>query len=146
MPEPAPNLPFRVPRRVEFCDTDAAGIVHFSAFFRYMEQAEHELLRSVGLSVLLSDAEGKISWPRVAARCDYQSPARFDEMLDIDVSIPRLGRSSVTYRFVFRRGEQLLATGEMTSVCCRIPADGPPKSLAIPDWFAVKLVPFLEPK
>ena len=42
---------FKTERRVEFRDTDAAGIVHFSVFFAYMEQAEHEFLRSLGLSV-----------------------------------------------------------------------------------------------
>ena len=40
MPEP-----YRTTRRVEFRDTDAAGIVHFSAFFFYMESVEHEFLR-----------------------------------------------------------------------------------------------------
>src|SRR5213078_989612 len=42
---------FRTTRRVEFADTDMAGIVHFANFFRYMESAEHEFLRSHGLSV-----------------------------------------------------------------------------------------------
>ena len=42
---------FKTRRRVEFRDTDMAGIVHFSVFFAYMEQAEHELLRSLGLGV-----------------------------------------------------------------------------------------------
>ena len=42
---------FRCRQRVEFADTDMAGIVHFSNFFRYMERAEHEFLRSLGLSV-----------------------------------------------------------------------------------------------
>jgi 4-hydroxybenzoyl-CoA thioesterase/acyl-CoA thioester hydrolase len=60
---------FVTSRRVEFSDTDAAGIMHFVAFFRMMEQAEHDLLRSVGLSVVMSGAAGKVSWPRVAAHC-----------------------------------------------------------------------------
>src|SRR5688500_19512637 len=75
---------FRTTRRVEFCDTDAAGILHFSAFFQLMEQAEHELLRSVGLSVVMSDAEGKISWPRASAKCDFRSAVHFEEELAIE--------------------------------------------------------------
>ena len=69
---------FVTTRRVEFSDTDAAGIMHFAAFFRLMEQAEHELLRSVGLSV--HDVASQISWPRVSAKCDYQSAARFEDL------------------------------------------------------------------
>ena len=64
---------YRTTRRVEFRDTDAAGIMHFSAFFNYMEQVEHEFLRHLGMSVLARDEEGAISWPRVSASCDYQA-------------------------------------------------------------------------
>ena len=45
-------MSFRTRRIVEFRDTDAAGIVHFSAFFPWMESAEHEMLRSVGIKIL----------------------------------------------------------------------------------------------
>ena len=57
---------FRTQRRVEFCETDAAGIVHFAEFFPYMEQAEHAMLRHLGLSVVFHDDQGVISWPRIA--------------------------------------------------------------------------------
>jgi len=83
---------FHTTRRVEFCHTDAAGIIHFGAFFEFMEQAEHELLRSRDLSVFMNDDAGIISWPRVAARCEFRSAARFEDMLDIEVNISRLGR------------------------------------------------------
>ena len=59
--------PFSTQRRVEFRDTDTAGIAHFTAFFYYMEAAEHECLRQLGLSVLMKDADGQLTWPRVAA-------------------------------------------------------------------------------
>ena len=132
MPEP-----FRTTRRVEFSDTDAAGIAHFAAFFRYMEQAEHELLRSVGLSV--HDHTTKIGWPRVSAKCDYRSAARFEDVLEIAVSIARLGEKSVTYACRFTRGGQEIAAGEITSVCCRIADHGPPQSMPIPETFRAKL-------
>ena len=61
------STPFYTSRLVEFADTDMAGIIHFSAYFRYMESAEHELLRSMGYSVY-SEIDGvTISFPRVAA-------------------------------------------------------------------------------
>ena len=130
---------FRSTRRVEFCDTDAAGILHFSAFFQLMEQAEHELLRSVGLSVVMSDAEGKISWPRVAARCDYRAAARFEDVLTIEVRLARLGTKSVTYAYRFLRDEEELAVGEIAAVCCRMMDHQPPQSIEIPASIRDKL-------
>lgn len=134
--------PFRTTRRVEFCDTDAAGILHFSAFFQLMEQAEHELLRSVGLSVVMSDPQGKISWPRVSAKCDFRSAVHFEEELAIDVSIGRLGTKSVTYAFAVTCAGRDVAAGEITSVCCRIREGEPPQPIEIPDWFRQKLSAF----
>lgn len=133
---------FCTTRRVEFCDTDAAGILHFSAFFQLMEQAEHELLRSVGLSVVISDAGGKISWPRASAKCDFRSAVHFEEELAINVTISRLGTKSVTYAFAVTCAGRDVAAGEITSVCCRIRDGQPPEPIDIPDWFRQKLTPF----
>src|SRR5262249_44013872 len=81
--------PFHTTRLVEFSDTDMAGIMHFSAFFRYMEAAEHELLRSMGFSVY-SEIDGHpVSFPRVAASCEYHSPAKCEDTLSIDVTVRR---------------------------------------------------------
>ena len=117
--------------------------MHFAAFFRMMEQAEHDLLRSVGLSVVMHDATGKISWPRVNARCDFQSAARFEDLIEIEVRITRLGKRSVTYSHRFLRGDEQLAVGEITAVCCRIHEGKPPKSMVIPAAMAKKLKPFV---
>jgi acyl-CoA thioester hydrolase len=132
---------FKTTRRVEFHETDAAGILHFSVFFNFMEEAEHEFLRQLGLSVLGEDDQGRISWPRVAARCDYQAAVKFEEVLDIEVRIVRVGQKSVTYEFSFSHEASAVATGQMTSVCCRFQPDGTPKSMDIPGWIAQKLAP-----
>jgi len=134
---------FVTTRRVEFSDTDAAGIVHFVAFFRMMEQAEHDLLRSVGLSVVMHDSSGTISWPRVSAKCDFTTAARFEDVLEIEVRIARLGKRSVTYAHRFLRDGKELATGEITAVCCRIKEGKPPKSIDIPAAMVKKLKPFV---
>jgi 4-hydroxybenzoyl-CoA thioesterase/acyl-CoA thioester hydrolase len=136
--------PFRTTRRVEFCDTDAAGIIHFTALFEYMEQAEHELLRSRDLSVFMNDDAGIISWPRVAAKCEFQSAARFEDVLDVEVRILRLGEKSVTYAFRLSLEGADVATGEMTSVCCRMTDQAPPQPIAIPAWFREKLAGFVD--
>jgi 4-hydroxybenzoyl-CoA thioesterase/acyl-CoA thioester hydrolase len=131
--------PFHATRFVEFSDTDMAGIVHFSAFFRYMEAAEHQLLRSLGFSVY-SEVDGDvITFPRVAASCEFRSPARCEDTLDIDVTVCRVGTKSVTYGFHFSQHGRDVATGEITSVCCRIPHGQPPVSIPIPDAVATKL-------
>jgi 4-hydroxybenzoyl-CoA thioesterase/acyl-CoA thioester hydrolase len=134
---------FQTTRRAEFRDTDAAGIVHFSVYFQWMEQAEHEFLRHVGLSVFHHDEQGTITWPRVAARCDYQQSIRFEETAQIEVRVIRLGGKSVTYDFHFRGPHGPLAVGEITAVCCRVLADGSLQSLPIPDWISAKLRPYV---
>src|SRR5919197_4687029 len=102
-------VPFRTTRRVEFADTDMAGIVHFANFFRYMEAAEVEFLRSLGLSVAMAYGEEKLGFPRVAASCDYLRPARFQDLLDVAVTIQKIGRKSVTYGFEFTKGDEVVA-------------------------------------
>ena len=131
--------PFHTTRFVEFSDTDMAGIVHFSAFFRFMEAAEHQLLRSMGFSVYSEVGGEVITFPRVAASCDFRSPARCEDTLDIDVTVHRVGTKSVTYGFQFSQHGRDVATGEITSVCCRIPHGQPPVSIPIPEVVATKL-------
>jgi 4-hydroxybenzoyl-CoA thioesterase/acyl-CoA thioester hydrolase len=137
------SVAFTTQRRVEFCETDAAGIAHFSVFFTYMEQAEHALLRHVGLSVMLRDDEGLISWPRVSAACEYQGSARFEDVLDVEVRVERLGSRSVTYAFTFTRQGQAVATGRVTAVCCRMDSDHRLSSIDIPERIASRLREYL---
>jgi 4-hydroxybenzoyl-CoA thioesterase/acyl-CoA thioester hydrolase len=132
-------MPFQTSRLVEFHDTDMAGIMHFASFFVYMESAEHELLRSLGLSVHARMEEEHVSFPRVSASCNYSSPARCEEVLDITVAVARIGTSSVTYDFRFTRAGALIATGSMTAVCCTVTPGQPPKSRPIPAEIVEKL-------
>ncbi len=96
-----PNLPgdtaaFLYDRRVQFAETDLAGIVHFSWYFRYMEEAEHALWRAAGLSI--SPQEPTVGWPRVAAAFDYKSPLRFEEMFQVAVRINAVSRRTLQLR------------------------------------------------
>jgi YbgC/YbaW family acyl-CoA thioester hydrolase len=129
----APPTPlFRTSRRIEFADTDMAGIVHFANFFRFMEAAEVEFLRSRGFSVVMSWEGRKISFPRVAASCDYLRPIRFEDVVEITVRLHRLGRKSVTYAFEFLLGKEIVARGQLSSVCCLVSAGGGIESIEIP--------------
>ena len=136
-------MKFKTSRRVEFRDTDTAGIVHFSNFFAYMEQTEHEFLRSIG-QPLISEVDGKrCSWPRVAANCNYRSAIQFEQMIDIELSITKLGTKSVTYAFQITHDGTAVADGSLTAVCCEIEHGKKPKSIEIPAEFVAAVKPYL---
>jgi acyl-CoA thioester hydrolase len=107
---------FRYRRRVEFAETDLAGIAHFSVFFRYMEEAEHALWRAAGMSIA---PPGDPGWARVAAAFDFKAPLRFEDEFDVFVEIAEVGRRKVAYRFTFLHGDRLIGTGTMTTVPVR---------------------------
>jgi 4-hydroxybenzoyl-CoA thioesterase/acyl-CoA thioester hydrolase len=136
---------FQTRRRVEWRDTDAAGIAHISCFMDYMEEAEHALLRHVGLSVSFRDEQGPISLPRVAVRCEYHSSVRFEDELEIDVRVERLGEKSVTYAFGFTCQGRAVANGSITAVCCRLAPDTPPRSIPLPASFVAALRDYVAP-
>lgn len=136
---------FHCSRRVEFADTDMAGIVHFARFFVYMETAEHELLRSLGSTVHFQHDGEEIGWPRVAVSCRYQSPARLGDVLDLAVTVGRLGRTSITYRFEVSCGERRLADGEIRCICCVLEGEGKLRPTPIPAFLAERLADYLLP-
>ena len=135
---------FKHSRRIEFRDTDMAGIVHFSNFFAYMEQAEHAFLRSVGLGVICEIDGEKISWPRVNVNCNYRQAIKFEEMIDVEVSVARIGTKSVTYDFAFTREETPVADGSITVVCCKFEHGKKPESIETPAAFVEKIKPYLK--
>jgi YbgC/YbaW family acyl-CoA thioester hydrolase len=127
---------FTTSRRVEFHDTDMAGIVHFANFFRYMESAEHEFLRSIGHDVHRVDGGIASGWPRVSASCDYRRPARFGEVLVVRVFLDEIRRRSVRYRFEFDApgGGPRVADGMITAACVRLDQlSGGIEAVAIPE-------------
>src|SRR5712691_8329363 len=109
------TTPFVTQRRVQFHDTDTACIVHFSNFFRFMEEAEVEFLRSRGLHVSWKDGEMRHGFPRVSATCDFLKPARFEDLLEIAVTLEQIGQKSVTYSHEIRRDGEVLARGKITA-------------------------------
>jgi acyl-CoA thioester hydrolase len=131
--------PFRTTRRIEFCDTDMAGIVHFANFFRFMESAEVAFLRSRGLSVKIEWEGRTIGFPRVAASCDYLKPAYFEDLLDVAVTIDNLGTKSVTFAFEFSNNGEPIAHGKVTSVCCLVRPDHQLKAIDIPASYRQRL-------
>jgi YbgC/YbaW family acyl-CoA thioester hydrolase len=111
---------FRTTRMVEFADTDMAGIIHFTNFFRYMEEAEHAFLRSRGLSVAMEWEGQSIGFPRVSASCDFLRPVRFEDVVEVALEVSHVGRTSVRYAIEFHHGGEVIARGQLTAVCCRL--------------------------
>lgn len=112
---------FKITRRVEFAETDMAGIVHYSNFFRYMEVAEHAFFRSLGFSVVTRQVDPPVGWPRVHAECDYSEPLRFEDEVEVHMLVSRKRSKSLTYAFRFRRLNDQptveIARGLLTVVC-----------------------------
>jgi YbgC/YbaW family acyl-CoA thioester hydrolase len=132
--------PYAITRRVEFGDTDMAGIMHFSNFFRFMDVAETDFLRTRGLNVSWFADGVKWGFPRVSASCDYQKPAKFQDVLTVAVAVEKVGKKSVSYRFEFsnQRGEAL-AIGRITAVFCRSTGPDHIEALDIPADIRAKL-------
>lgn len=132
-------------RRVEFCETDMAGIVHFSNFYKWMEQAEHEFFRTLGLSVVHQLADGStIGWPRVSAQCRFESPAHYEDVLDVLLTIQRIGVKSLTLDVTFTNSGRPVARGTMKTVCCILRPGEPLQSLEIPEEFRSRMEEYRE--
>jgi len=130
---------FHTTRRIEFVDCDLAGFVHFSRFFIFMETAEHEFLRSLGTSVHTHLNGQEIGWPRLSVSCEYLKPAKFEDLLDIELRVKRKGRTSMTYVFYFRNGKTLIARGEVSSICCIINPERELRPIPIPLFLSEKI-------
>ena len=106
---------FRYTRKVFFYETDLAGVVHFSCYFRYMEEAEHALWRAAGLTVDRAGAD--LGYPRVSATFDYKSPLFFEDELTVVARVHAVTRRTIKYSFVFTRGDTAIGTGWLTTAC-----------------------------
>jgi len=128
--------PFVAHRRVEFAQTDMAGIVHFANFYRWMEEAEHDFFRSHGLAIMERQGDGPyIGWPRVSCSCRYEAPARHEDPIEIHVAVERIGFKSVSFVHEIRTKGRRLATGKMKIACCLCHHDGTLVSIEIPESY-----------
>jgi YbgC/YbaW family acyl-CoA thioester hydrolase len=137
-------------RRVEFADTDMAGIVHFANFFRFVESAEHAWFRSLGHPVHTSSGAVQLGWPRLETACRFHRPARFEQTLDIGLRIQELRTSSLTYSFSIIAADDparpLLAEGSFAIVHVEIdPASHTLRKAPIPPELREKLQRLVRP-
>ena len=106
---------YRYRRRVQFAETDMAGVAHFSSIARYMEEAEHALWRAAGLSIV--KAGTPLIFPRVALAIDFAAPLVFEDEVEVHVRVEAMTRRTIRYAHTLTRGETTIATGTMTAAC-----------------------------
>jgi acyl-CoA thioester hydrolase len=133
---------FKVTRRVEFSETDMAGIMHYSNFFRFMETAEHAFFRSLGLSIVKT-GDPPVGWPRVHAECDFKRPLAFEDEVEIHLLVSAKSSKALSYTFIFRKLNASppleVARGALTVVCVSHQPGGPMTACAIPKFVADKI-------
>lgn len=132
--------------RVPFHDVDSSGRIHFTAIFRYMDIAEHELRRFIGFPQVTSLPN--IEFPRVHVACDFRGAIRFDDELAIEARVDRVGRSSWTVAFIVRitreaghseptKPPPIAADGQMTVVAVDTTTD---RAVPLPDELRSALI------
>ena len=121
---------FRYARRVQFAETDLAGIVHFSWIFRYMEEAEHAAWRAAGLSI--AEKGGPLGWPRVAASFEFRNPLHFEDEIEVVIRLADVGSRSLQYEHTIVRGDVIIGNGRIITVCVQKTAEGQMRAVEIP--------------
>ncbi len=104
--------------RVIYGDTDQMGVVYYANYFRYFELSRSEYLRARGGDYTQIEKSG-YGLPVVSAHCDYKRPAKYDEVLVVDVHVAELRRASLRFEYQVRRELDgvVLATGHTVHAC-----------------------------
>ena len=113
----AERQPFRLPVRVYYEDTDAAGVVYYANYLKFMERARTEWLESLGFPLAAFEREHGVVF--VVHRCeiDYLLPARLNDALDVSVEPVKLGAATLRARQDVRRGNDVVTSALVTLAC-----------------------------
>jgi acyl-CoA thioester hydrolase len=131
---------FKTTIRVAWVDTDGAGVVHYSNYFRFFERAEEEFYRSLGFT--FTDYKTTELWfPRVEAFCQYKKPAKYDDVIEVEVSVEELREKvlKLGFRLTNTNAGDLLALGHLVIVAADKQAG---KAAKIPSSMFDRLRPF----
>ncbi len=109
--------PFRHPVRVYYEDTDAAGVVYYANYLKFMERARTEWLEALGFPLAAFESAHGVVF--VVHRCeiDFLKPARLNDALDVSVEPVKIGASTIRARQDVRRGADLLTRALVTLAC-----------------------------
>jgi len=111
------NKIFSLPVRVYYEDTDTGGVVYHSNYLNFMERARTEWLRALGFEQDELLREYGVIFAVSAVSVAFHKPARFNELLSVTVALDRRGAASLTLKQEVRRGDELLASGEVRVAC-----------------------------
>lgn len=118
--------------RVKWGDTDAAGIVYFPNFYKWMDQSTAELFRSIGFPLSRLFSEEKVGTPLVETHCEHKFPAIFDDLVRIETTIAEVGDKSFKVTHEMYIGEILIARGYEIRVWVDV-SQGKIKAKSIPE-------------
>ena len=120
----------RMPVRVYYEDTDAAGIVYHASYVRFAERGRTEMLRAHGFDHASMFKATGTGFAVAAIKLDYRAPAKLDDLLTVRTWVSRIGGASMDMTQEVRRGDAVLTEIKVTLVCIdrffkavRIPAD-----------------------
>jgi acyl-CoA thioester hydrolase len=109
--------PFRLPIRVYYEDTDAAGIVYYANYLKYMERARTEWLASVGYELSALERVEGIVFVVHRVEIDYRNPAKLGEKLDATLTLVELHRARMIVTQDVVRGDDMLTHARVTLAC-----------------------------
>lgn len=124
-------------RKIEFSETDMAGLVHFTNFFKYMETAERDFFEAAGVDLIHTKPGEMVGWPRARVDCKFTAPIRFGDTVDIHLAVKELKDRAIDYQFrIFRLNEDGTRTqagkGHMTTILAKLCESGELQSVELP--------------
>ncbi len=123
---------FTADYRANFSDTDAAGIVHFSTIFFWVEATEEALFRQLQLPFFKTEGAKLTGFPRVRVECDYLSPIHREEVVTLALSPLEIGDKKLVWAFAASVGERAVAKGALTTVYAWREGQGPLSAALVP--------------
>jgi acyl-CoA thioester hydrolase len=103
--------------RVIYGDTDQMGVVYYANYLRFFEAARNEFIRAKGLRYRDIEAEHGLLLPVVEVAVQYKQPARYDDLVTVEISLTEVRRASARFGYRILRGEELLVTGHTVHAC-----------------------------
>jgi len=103
--------------RVIYGDTDQMGVVYYANYLRYFEASRNEFIRSKGLRYRDFEEEHGLVLPVTEAHVNYRTPARYDDLLTVEISLDEARRASARFAYRILREGELLATGHTVHAC-----------------------------
>lgn len=113
-----PSEPFTWPVRVYYEDTDAAGLVYYANYLKFMERARTEWLRNAGFELTALSRDHGVVFTVARLELEYKRPALFNDMLSVSVETGRVARAYLDLvQRVLRTGEELICRGIVRIAC-----------------------------